>query len=140
MLTIEKEKQTAKERLIKRINLQKEYLDILIEECDNVVKYGHKTPHSVAFNTYEKNLFIDLGIALKTFMSMNGNKMSLKVLVNDYLELPYVTVSRIIANENIMSARIVTVEELVERAKEVANTRYEVILSDLEEVAHAWYN
>ena len=134
MLTIEKEKQTAKERLTKRINLQKEYLDILIEECDNVVKYGHKTPHSVAFNTYEKNLFIDLGIALKTFMSMNGNKMSLKVLVNEYLELPYVTISRIIANENIMSARIVTVENFMERVKEVANARYEVILSELENI------
>lgn len=134
MLTIEKEKQTAKERLIKRINLQKEYLDILIEECDNVVKYGHKTPHSVAFNTYEKNMFVDLGIAFKTFMSINGNKMSLRTLIVDCLELPYVTISRIIANENIMSARIVTVENLIERVKEVSNTRYEVIMKELENV------
>lgn len=134
MLTIEKEKQTSKERLIKRINLQKEYLDILIEECDNVVKHGHKTPYSVAFNSYEKNMFVDLGIAFKTFMSMNGNKMSLRTLIIDYLELPYVTISRIIANENIMSAKIVTVEKFVERVKEVSNTRYEVIMKELENV------
>ena len=132
MLTIEKENKTANERKIERVKLQKAYLDNLIEECENIVKYGHKTPSLIAFDDSEKGMFVDLGVAFKSFMNMNGNKKSLKFLIDEDLELPYATIFRIISNEKILSARIVTVENLIERIKTIANARYEVILSELE--------
>lgn len=134
MLTITPENKTAKERKIERINLQKKYLDNLIEECDNIIKYGHKTPSSITLNNYEKGLFVDLGAAFKTFMNMNGNKKPLKLLIDEDLELPYATIFRIVSNEKVLSVRIVTAEKFIERVKEVTNTRYEVILSELENV------
>ncbi|MDN6196365.1 MAG: hypothetical protein L0I93_07730 [Atopostipes suicloacalis] len=134
MLTITPENKTNKERTIERTNLQKKYLDSLIEECDNIIKYGHKTTSVIVLNNYEKSLFIDLGVAFKTFMNMNGNKKPLKLLIDEDLELPYATIFRIVSNEKILSVKIVTVENFMERLKEVTNTRYEVILSGLENV------
>lgn len=134
MLTITPENKATNERTIERIDLQKKYLDSLIEECDNIVKHGHKTPSSIVLNNYEKNLFIDLGVAFKTFMNMNGNRKPLKLLIDEDLALPYATIFRIISNEKILSVRIVTVEKFMERLKEVTDARYKALINGFQSV------
>src|SRR5699024_8145369 len=100
------------------------------------------TPNKVYIDKAHKKPFLDLGLALKTFLSEVDTQTSLKDL-SQMLELSIITVTRVLFEPDREGYRTVTINDVINRSENLAieecGQREDFISKDLE-VPHARYN
>lgn len=119
--------------------LQGQYLHLLIEECRDVIATVPTTPNKVYIDKAHKKPFLDLGLALKTFLSEVDNQTSLKDL-SQKLDLSIITVTRVLFEPDREGYRKVTINDFMNRIEKLVieefGKREDFINKDLE-VVHA---
>lgn len=114
--------------------LQRFYLQSAIEECRQVVQVHIQTSDykTLTLSYDDKQAFYHLGMSLRIFLSSINNNVTSIEFANDYLDQPWINVSRLFFEKDKTRFRIDTIHRILDACERTAD----VYIGKIETVSH----
>lgn len=108
---------------MKNKKIKRFYIQQLITDCENIVTYHLISDNKdvITLSDSEKQSFFELGITLKYMLSIYSNPVSSKSLAEDYLNVTWITMSRLFFEKKTRRFHKKNIMEILKSCKRVAD-------------------
>lgn len=103
--------------------LQRFYIQSILDECRQIIQM-HKQINdckTISLTYEDKQVFHHLGMSLKTFLSTIDNTITSVELANDYLDQPWINVSRLFFEKDRTRFRVDTIYRILDSCERTAD-------------------